>query len=290
MEIDDELRNSIIEAQRDEITANIFYSKLASRTKDPHNNEVLDRISREEKGHYNILKKYSGRDVSPRRAHLIWYSFVSLIFGITFAIKLMESNEVKTQTEYGNIVERVPELGWIVEEEGAHEGVLLQMIDERRLNYTGAVVRGLNDGIVEITGEVAGLTFVFEDTRLIGVVAIITGVVGSLSLASSEYLAARWEGGNQTPVGSAAYTLVAFLITVGFLIFPYLAFTDPFLSLILVIINAIILILILNYSLAVAKNIRFTRRASEMLAISLSIAAATFILGYLIREFLHIGG
>jgi hypothetical protein len=34
------------------------------------------------------------------------------------------------------------------------------MIDERRLNYTGAVVKGLNDGIFEITGEVAVLTFV----------------------------------------------------------------------------------------------------------------------------------
>lgn len=289
MEIDDELRGYIVEAQRDEMTAHIFYSKLASRTKDPHNKNVLEDISREERTHYDILKGYSGKKAPPRRLQLLWYSFVSIVFGITFAIKVMEKNEEKAQADYEKVVERIPELGWIIEDEEAHEDVLLEMIDEKRLNYTGAVVRGLNDGIVEITGEVAGLTFVFADTRLIGVVAIITGVVGSLSLTSSEYLAARWEEGNQTPIGSAAYTLVAFLITVGFLIFPYLILNDPFISLSIVIINAIILIMILNYSLAVAKDIRFRRRASEMLAISLTIAAATFILGYLINEFFHLG-
>ncbi len=98
--------------------------------------------------------------------------------------------------------------------------MLLDMIDERRLKYTGSVIRGLNDGIVEITGEVAGLTFVFNDTTLVGVIALISGIVASLPLLSSEYLAARWEQGIQTPVGSAAYTLVAFLIAVTFIIFP----------------------------------------------------------------------
>jgi VIT1/CCC1 family predicted Fe2+/Mn2+ transporter len=289
MSIDDSLRGRLIDAQRDEITANLFYSKLASRTRDLQNRSILESISKEERGHYGILKKYTGREVPPKRLRLIWYSFVSFVFGITFAIKIMEGSEVKAQHGYEKIADEIPELQWIVEEEGIHENALLNMIDERRLSYTGAVIRGLNDGIVEITGEVAGLTFVFEDTTLIGVIAIITGIVGSLSLASSEFLAARWEGGEQTPLGSAAYTLIAFLITVGFLIFPYLMFSDPFISLSLVIINAIILILILNYNLAVAKDIRFRRRASEMLTISLVIAGLTFILGYLIREFLHIG-
>jgi len=55
---------------------------------------------------------------------------------------------------------------------------------------------------------------------------------------------------------------------------------DPFLSLFVVIINAAILIVILNYTLSVAKKMQFTRGVSEMLGISLGIAALTFVLVY----------
>ncbi len=55
---------------------------------------------------------------------------------------------------------------------------------------------------------------------------------------------------------------------------------DPFLSLFVVIINAAILIVILNYTLSFAKKMQFTRGVSEMLGISLGIAALTFVLGY----------
>jgi len=84
-------------------------------------------------------------------------------------------------------------------------------------------------------------------------------------------------------------TIVAFLISVKFLIFPNLLLSDPFISLLLTVMNAVILILVLNCNLAVAKDIRFRRRGSETLAISMGIAALAFVIGHVIREFLHLG-
>jgi VIT1/CCC1 family predicted Fe2+/Mn2+ transporter len=288
-EISGELRKKVREAQRDEITEHHFYAKLARSVKDKEKRRMLDRISKEEMGHYQFWKEYTEEDVSPNTLKIWLYLLSYRLFGITFAMKRMEGDEERAQDNYEAIANSIPEAKKLIEDESFHERSLVEMIDERRLNYTGAVVRGLNDGIVEITGEVAGLSLVLQNPALIGVIAFITGVAGALALASSEYLAASWDEGPQTPLGSAAYTIIAYIITITFLIFPYILLNDTYLSLILVIINATILILILNYQLAIAKSIDFRRRASEMLAISLGIAALSFVIGFFIREFLHIG-
>jgi VIT1/CCC1 family predicted Fe2+/Mn2+ transporter len=83
--------------------------------------------------------------------------------------------------------------------------------------------------------------------------------------------------------------MVAFIFTIGLLVLPYILLGDPFLSLLIVLILAAMLILIMNYNLAVVKAIDFKRRATEMLGMSLGIAGITFVLGYIIREVLHIG-
>ena len=53
---------------------------------------------------------------------------------------------------------------------------MIGMLDEDRLNYVGAVVLGLNDALVELTGTIAGLTFVLANTTMIALAGIITGI------------------------------------------------------------------------------------------------------------------
>ena len=67
------------------------------------------------------------------------------------------------------------------------------MIQEERLEYVGSIVLGLNDALVELTGALAGYTFAFQNTRLIALTGLITGIAASLSMASSEFLAHRAE-------------------------------------------------------------------------------------------------
>lgn len=79
----------ILESQKDEITEHCVYLKLAKRSKG-ENRAVLMGIANDELRHYQILKEYSGRDVSPNRLKIWLYSLLAMVFGLTFAIKLME--------------------------------------------------------------------------------------------------------------------------------------------------------------------------------------------------------
>ena len=47
------------------------------------------------------------------------------------------------------------------------------------------MVLGLNDALVELTGTIAGLTFVLTNTTLIAMAGIITGIAATLSMAAS---------------------------------------------------------------------------------------------------------
>lgn len=284
----DSVLSDVLAYQKNEITLSRFYALLADRIKEEKNKEILRKISNDELAHYEYWKKKSGRDLGPNKMRIIFYLMLSKLFGITFAIKLMERHEAHAQQVYGALSKDNPEVEPILQDEVSHEEDLIALIDEKRLHYIGSIVRGMNDGIVEITGEVAGLSFVFDQSLIIGIIAIISGSVGSLSLASSEYLAAIWEEGHQTPIGSAAYTVIAYMLTIFALIWPLLIGLAPINALVIIIINAVILIFIFNYHLSVAKELELSKRFGQMLLVSLGIACISFVLGYTIKHAFHL--
>jgi len=51
---------------------------------------------------------------------------------------------------------------------------------------------------------------------------------------------------------------------------------------------AVLIIMVFNFYLAVAKDLSFRQRFLEMTAISLGVAALSFFIGYLIRTFMGI--
>lgn len=76
----------------------------------------------------------------------------------------------------------------IQEDELKHEQKLLGMLDETVLRYLGSIVLGLNDALVELTGVLAGLTFGFQDSKMVAFSGLITGIAAAMSMAGSEYL------------------------------------------------------------------------------------------------------
>ena len=122
------------------------------------------------------------------------------MFGITFAIKLMEGVEKRAQSYDKALVGKIPEIQTILTNEETHERELIALIDEERLKYVGSVVLGLNDALVEFTGTLAGLTFAIQNTQIIAVVGLIMGVAASLSMGASDYLSQRSDGGPTDPV------------------------------------------------------------------------------------------
>jgi VIT1/CCC1 family predicted Fe2+/Mn2+ transporter len=276
------------EAQKGEITEHFIYQKLSDSIKDAHNKDILHRISEDELRHYNLWKEHTKRAEKPNWIRVWIYYLISKIFGITFGIKLMERGEGEAQINYREISEAFPQALDIAKEEDEHEEQLIQMIDEDRLNYVGSMIRGLNDALVELTGALAGFTLGLQDPSLIVMAGLITGIAASLSMGATEYLAVKSEKSSQTPIKSALYTGIAYIITVLFLVFPYLLFTNIYISLGIMIINAIIVIIVFNFYISVAKDLSFWKRFLEMAALSLGVAAVSFAIGLLVRELLGV--
>ncbi|MGI6142977.1 MAG: hypothetical protein ACOYEK_03800 [bacterium] len=74
----------------------------------------------------------------------------------------MENNEATAQQNYAKLAGEVPECEAIIAQEDEHEQVLIEMLDEERLQYVGSMVLGLNDALVELTGTLAGLTLALQ--------------------------------------------------------------------------------------------------------------------------------
>jgi VIT1/CCC1 family predicted Fe2+/Mn2+ transporter len=150
------------------------------------------------------------------------------------------------------------------------------------------VLLGLNDALVELTGALAGFTLAFRNTRLIAMAGFITGIAASLSMAASEYLSTKSEESSRNPFKASAYTGSAYVMTVLFLIFPYVIFTNYYFCLGFALFNAIIVILIFTFYVSVAKDISFWTRFSEMTMVSFGIATLTFLIAFLVKMLLKL--
>lgn len=286
--LDRDTRSKVLTAQRNEITEYHIYDRLARLIRDRHNSDILRRISQQELEHYSFWREYPGVDVKPARGKIWKYTTLARLFGLTFAIKLMERGEEEAQMNYEALSKAIPAATDILKAEDEHETQLVNMLDEERLKYVGSIVLGLNDALVELTGALAGLTLALQDARLIATAGLITGLAASLSMAASEYLSRKSEEDGQNPTKSAIYTGAAYVLTVMFLIFPFLLFINVYFSLGFTIFNAVLVIFVFNYYVSVSRGISFKERFSEMAAISLGIAAISFGIGFVVRTVLGV--
>jgi VIT1/CCC1 family predicted Fe2+/Mn2+ transporter len=269
--------------QKNEITEYHIYKKLAGTIKHEKNSELLEKIGEEELRHYKFWLSHTGEEVRPNRWEIFKFVWIARIFGITFGVKLMERGENQAQVNYDEFASIIPEAKKVKEDEERHENELTNLIEEERLEYVGSIILGLNDALVELTGALAGFTFAMQDTKLIALAGLITGIAASFSMAASEYLSTKAEETGEKALKSSLYTGAAYLITVIVLILPYLVFTNYFFCLALTLSFAIIIILFFTFYISVAKDLSFKRRFFEMAGLSLGVAILSFGIGFLIR-------
>ena len=278
----------ILQFQKNEISEYHIYTKLAAHIKGEHNRTVLKKIADDELKHYQIWKKYTNRDVKPDLFTIWKYVLISRIFGFTFGIKLMERGEENAQKSYSQMIHVIAEAEDIFREEETHEHTLLNMLDEELLQYTGSMVLGLNDALVELTGALAGFTLALRNTKLIALVGLITGIAAALSMATSEYLSIKSENTDKKPLKGSLYTGVAYILTVMTLVLPYALFGNYFVCLAFTLAAAVCIIFLFNYYISVARELPFLKHFLEMVSLSLGVAALSFLIGYLLRSFVEV--
>ena len=282
--MDKDLKKKILGAQKSEITEHLIYKILALKVKSKNNKAVLEQISGDELKHYRFWRDLSKQELEPNKFKVIFYVFIARVFGLAFGVKLMEKVEIGAQADYNKLKGFVPDIEEIIDDEIRHEKELLGLVNEAHLEYSGSVVLGLNDALVELTGALAGLTLALQNTRLVALVGLITGVAAAMSMAVSEYLATKEEANSKNPFKASIYTGIAYIFTVFFLIFPYFILTNIFMCLGWVVINAVLVIFIFTFYTSVAKGVNFKKRFAQMVVISLGVAAISFFVGLLVRS------
>ena len=285
---DTKIQKKLLKAQRNEITGHFIYEKLSKSAKGLQNKRILKRISSEELKHHDICINYSCQDVRPNILKVWIYYLISLVFGVTFSLKFMERAERREHIIYSELSEAVPETIAITRDEIKHEKQLLDLIDDERLKYSADIVRGMNVAIVEITGALAGFTFAFQNSEMVVETIIIVGIVMSLSVMSTEYLAAKTDSHIATPLKSLLYAGAANIFTIFLLLLPYLLFRNIYIALALTIATAVIIIYVFAFFISVIKNISIRKRFLQMVLISIGIATLAFGIGLLARLILHI--
>lgn len=288
MEIGEELRQQMLAFQRNEITEHHIYRRLAMSVRPDENRRILEKIAEDELRHSREWQRHSGQDVPPNRLRVWVYYLMGRLLGFTFAIKLMERGEEDASESYAKLKGRLDGLDDLIRDENEHEEALIGLLDEERLRYAGSIVLGLNDALVELTGALAGLTLALQDTKLIALSGLITGIAAALSMGASEYLSTRSEKTERHPLRASLYTGTAYILTVLILILPYLLLENYYACLGLTLAAAVLIIAFFNYYISVTKDEPFRKRFLEMAGLSLGVAVFSFVIGYVIRVLLGV--
>ena len=288
-QISKELMKLVKKAQIDEEQGAILYAFMAKREKNEENKKLLEQMSKDEANHAAVWKRYTNKNLKPSKLSIIWFKILTVVMGFTFVVKTMQKKESLAQVGYEKMKEELPEAAKMLDDERRHEKELYNMLDEERLHYIGAMVLGLNDALVELTGAIAGVTFALANTRLVALTGIITGVSATFSMAASNYLAERADN-NPKALKSSIYTGMAYLVTVALLVLPYLLFpVHMYVAAFAVMIATVIfIIMFFNYYISVAKEEPFLKNFVTMAGISLTVAVVSYIIGLLAKNLLGI--
>jgi vacuolar iron transporter family protein len=277
----------ILKFQKNEITEHYVYRNF-SRSAKGKNVKVLESISNDELKHYNAFKKVSGKDVGPDNLKVFFYSLMGAVFGVTFAAKLMEKGEVNAQSNYGKNKKTIKNMAAIIKDEEKHEKALISVIEEEKLGYISSMVLGLNDAIVELTGAIAGFTFALQNTRVIGVAGLITGVAAALSMAAAEYMSQKSENTGRSPLKAAFYTGVVYMLVVFILVAPYFLVNNYYLALGLTLAGVLFVILFFSFFVSIVQEQKFSSIFWEMTIICLGVSLIAFLIGLGARKLLNI--
>jgi len=276
----------LVKLQKRKLTIYTVYSQLSKIITDKETVKLLKLIARQKLKDYHFLSSITFKKVKPSSLLINYYLLISKLFGIAFSLKLMERNESKYVSHIYKASNSKPPAS--LKESSEEYEKQLEKISDSRIKYAGAIVLGLNDALVELTGALAGLTFALQNTNLVAVTGLITGFAASLSMAASGYLSFkeydRGRGADINPLTSALYTGAAYILTVLLLVLPYFIINRPFAALSLTLILALLVVFSYTYYISVAKNTKFLPRFGEMAIISLTVAVISFGVGWVLKR------
>ena len=286
---DKENLRKALKQQQSEINDHTIYKALALFQKDENNRKIFEKISKEEKYHYDFWVKITNKQIEAQKLVVWWYIFLVKVFGTSFALKSLEKREAGSEEFYKELFEIYPESEKIYNQEVQHEFELIEMLNDKKLLYAGAIVLGMNDALVELTGTLSGIAFAFDKTLVVGLTGLIMGIAASLSMAGSAYFEAKENPSEDiNPLVYSLYTGISYILTTAILVVPFFIFETMAYSLIMMFISAFLAIISYNFYISVAKDLSFSKRVIQMSAITFGVALISFAIGYVVKFYFGI--
>lgn len=286
---DKENLKKALKQQQNEINDYTIYKALALSQTDENNKKIFEKISKEEKYHYDFWVKITNTQIEPQKLVVWWFVLLVKIFGTSFALKSLEKREAGAEEFYKELFEIYPESKKIYEQETQHELELIDMLNDKKLLYAGAIVLGMNDALVELTGTLSGIALAFDKSLTVGLTGLIMGIAASLSMAGSAYFEAKENPSEEiNPLVYSLYTGVSYILTTAILVVPFFIFDLIIESLIMMFICAFLAIISYNFYISVAKDLSFSKRVIQMSAITFGVALISFAIGYIVKFYFGI--
>lgn len=158
---------------------------------------------------------------------------------------------------------------------------------KKKYVYSPAIVLGMHDAIVSLSGLIAGLTLALADKKTIILSAIIASVAAGLSMGASCYLAEKTNN-NPYAIRAGATTSAAYMGTCVFLILPFFWFTNNYYALAFSLLMAVAIIIICNLCIRHTHRHSFWRHTIEMLIICAVVSIVAFAVGEVAKNLLNI--
>jgi len=147
---------------------------------------------------------------------------------------------------------------------------------EKFLLYAGSVVLGLSDAVVSITGALAGLSWSFQDSKVIGFAGAVIGISAALSMGASEYLSER-EDNIRSPLLAGLFTGGSYLVAAVVLVIPYFIITNPITAFVVSAVVAVLIVAWYAWYVSTHKDGSFSSRFFVMIGVCLFVGILSFL-------------
>ena len=169
----------------------------------------------------------------------------------------------------------------------SHNDKIFAMTRKNNFGFAGAIVLGMHDALVSLTGLITGLAVAMADRYAIILTSIIASITASLSMGASNYLAVR-ANNNSGAIISALYTGGAYMITCVWLILPFFIFENRLTEIICMFAIAISEIFLFNCYLGHIQHRPYIKNFLEMLSVCVGISLIAFVIGWCANKCLGI--
>ncbi|SNZ08487.1 Predicted Fe2+/Mn2+ transporter, VIT1/CCC1 family [Persephonella hydrogeniphila] len=181
------------------------YMKVSESIKESKLSESIKKIALMEKEHAQFWAEFlKKRNVEPskvkvNRLKIFLINHLSKLINPIILISFLELGESGAIKNYYNFLkteklseEEREKLKKIILDEIEHETFFARQINEKGMSNIRDFVLGMNDGLVEILGAVAGLSAVYlSNPLMVGVSGLIVGMAGALSMGIGAFISVR---------------------------------------------------------------------------------------------------